>query len=197
MAVRRHCAPLLDLPRHAAPDAYLARRAELGPQEVNRRFLTAAGTEVFCVDTGYAPERLTTPAELAAAAGGTAYEIVRLEGVAEAVATRGVEPDAYADEFRAAALEAVGRPGVVAVKSVAAYRTGFDLDPARPSDAEVTVPPPTGSLTVGAWPIRFSYGICCGPPWTWGCRSSCTPGSATATSVCTAWTRPTSRTGCT
>lgn len=138
MAVRRHCAPLLDLPRHAAPDAYLARRAELGPQEVNRRFLTAAGTDVFCVDTGYAPERLTTPAELAAAAGGTAYEIVRLEGVAEAVAARGVGPDAYADEFRAAALEAVGRPGVVAVKSVAAYRTGFDLDPARPSDAEVT-----------------------------------------------------------
>ncbi|WP_328779147.1 amidohydrolase family protein [Streptomyces canus] len=138
VAVRRHCAPLLDLPRHAAPDAYLARRAELGPQEVNRRFLTAAGTDVFCVDTGYAPERLTTPAELAAAAGGTAYEIVRLEGVAEAVAARGVGPDAYADEFRAAALEAVGRPGVVAVKSVAAYRTGFDLDPARPSDAEVT-----------------------------------------------------------
>ncbi len=30
------------------------------------------------------------------------------------------------------------RPGVVAVKSVAAYRTGFDLDPARPSEAEVT-----------------------------------------------------------
>ncbi|WP_406122005.1 amidohydrolase family protein [Streptomyces canus] len=138
VAVRRHCAPLLDLPRHAAPDAYLARRAELGPQEVNRRFLTAAGTDVFCVDTGYAPERLTTPVELAAAAGGTAYEIVRLEGVAEAVAARGVGPDAYADEFRAAALEAVGRPGVVAVKSVAAYRTGFDLDPARPSDAEVT-----------------------------------------------------------
>ncbi|CAM5336203.1 amidohydrolase family protein [Streptomyces canus] len=138
VAVRRHCAPLLDLPRHAPPDAYLARRAELGPQEVNRRFLTAAGTDVFCVDTGYAAERLTTPAELARAADGTAYEIVRLEGVAEAVAARGVEPDAYADEFRAAALEAVGRPGVVAVKSVAAYRTGFDLDPARPSDAEVT-----------------------------------------------------------
>ena len=137
VAVRRHCAPLLDLPRHAPPDAYLARRAELGPQEVNRRFLTAAGTDVFCVDTGYAAERLTTPAELARAADGTAYEIVRLEGVAEAVAARGVEPDAYADEFRAAALEAVGRPGVVAVKSVAAYRTGFDLDPARPSDAEV------------------------------------------------------------
>ncbi|MDH6605958.1 putative TIM-barrel fold metal-dependent hydrolase [Streptomyces sp. SAI-208] len=137
VAVRRHCAPLLDLPRHAPPEVYVARRAELGPQEVNRRFLTAAGTEVFCVDTGYTPDRITSPRELAAIAGGTAYEVVRLESVAEAVAARGVEPDGYADAFRAAALEAVGRPDVVAVKSVAAYRTGFDLDPARPSDAEV------------------------------------------------------------
>ena len=138
VAIRRHCAPLLDLQRHAPAAEYLARRAELGVHEVHRRFLTAARTSTFCVDTGYAPERLTTPAELAGSAGGTAYEVVRLEGVAEAVVARGVEPDDYGDAFRAAALEAVQRPGVVAVKSVAAYRTGFDLDPARPSDAEVT-----------------------------------------------------------
>ncbi|GGL66659.1 amidohydrolase [Streptomyces fumigatiscleroticus] len=138
VAVRRHCAPLLDLPRHAPAEEYLARRAELGGPEVNRRFLTAAGAEVFCVDTGYAADRLTTPEELAGTAGGKAYEVVRLEGVAEAVAAAGVEPDAYAEAFLAAAHRAVGRPGVVAVKSVAAYRTGFDLDPARPSDAEVT-----------------------------------------------------------
>ncbi|MGW6920181.1 amidohydrolase family protein [Streptomyces sp. NPDC054950] len=142
VAVRRHCAPLLDLERHAPADVYLARRAELGPREVNRRFLGAARTGVFCVDTGFAPHRITTPAELAAAAGAggpaVAHEVVRLESLAEAVATRGVEADGYADAFRAAALDAVRRPGVVAVKSVAAYRTGFDLDPARPPDAEVT-----------------------------------------------------------
>ncbi|MCX5374074.1 amidohydrolase family protein [Streptomyces sp. NBC_00103] len=142
VAVRRHCAPLLDLERHAPADVYLARRAELGPREVNRRFLGAARTRVFCVDTGFAPHRITTPAELAAAAAAAgpavAHEVVRLESVAEAVATRGVEADGYADAFRAAALDAVRRPGVVAVKSVAAYRTGFGLDPARPPDAEVT-----------------------------------------------------------
>ncbi|MFD9429723.1 amidohydrolase family protein [Streptomyces sp. NPDC060002] len=142
VAVRRHCAPLLDLERHAPADVYLARRAELGPREVNRRFLTAARTGVFCVDTGFAPHRVTTPAELAGAAGAggpaLAREVVRLESVAEAVAGRGVEADGYADAFRAAALDAVRRPGVVAVKSVAAYRTGFDLDPARPPDADVT-----------------------------------------------------------
>ncbi len=66
IAVRRHCAPLLDLERHAPADEYLARRAELGPHEVNRRFLAAARTNVFCVDTGFAPHRIMTPAELAA-----------------------------------------------------------------------------------------------------------------------------------
>ncbi|MFF7734356.1 amidohydrolase family protein [Streptomyces sp. NPDC007984] len=138
VAVRRHCAPLLDLPRHAPAGAYVARRSELGEREVRRRFLRAAGTDVFCVDTGHAPDRLTTPREISEAAGGTSYEVVRLEGVAESVRAAGAEPDAYADAFRAAALEAVRRPGVVAVKSVAAYRTGFALDPARPAKAEVT-----------------------------------------------------------
>ncbi|MGW3209373.1 amidohydrolase family protein [Streptomyces sp. NPDC001135] len=138
VAVRRHCAPLLDLPRHAPPADYVTRRSALGWQEVNRRFLRAAGAGVFLVDTGYTPHPLTSPAELAEAAGAAAWEVVRLEQVAEAVAARGVEPDAYATAFRTAAEEAVRRPDVVAVKSVAAYRTGFALDPARPTDDEVT-----------------------------------------------------------
>ncbi|MEU3345350.1 amidohydrolase family protein [Streptomyces sp. NPDC006700] len=139
VAVRRHCAPVLDLPRHAPAEEYLARRTELGAAEVNRRFLGACGTNVFCVDTGFAPEPGTTPRELADAAGGgaTAYEVVRLERVAEAVAAEGVEPGEYGAAFRAAAQDAVRRPGVVAVKSVAAYRTGFGLDPARPCREEV------------------------------------------------------------
>ncbi|MFF5012858.1 amidohydrolase family protein [Streptomyces sp. NPDC001165] len=138
VAVRRHCAPLLDLPRHAPPADYLARRAELGWREVNRRFLTAAGAEVFCVDTGYAPHPVTSPAELAEAAGAAAHEVVRLEQVAEAASARGVEAGEYAAVFPAAAEEAVRRPGVVAVKSVAAYRTGFALAPERPTEAAVT-----------------------------------------------------------
>ncbi|MEU6672121.1 amidohydrolase family protein [Streptomyces sp. NPDC046727] len=138
VAVRRHCAPLLDLPRHVPPADYLARRSALGWREVNRRFLTASGAEVFCVDTGYAPHPVTSPAELAAAAGAAACEVVRLEQLAESVVERGVEAGEYAAVVRAAAEEAVRRPGVVAVKSVAAYRTGFALDPARPTDAEVT-----------------------------------------------------------
>ncbi|QNP69045.1 amidohydrolase family protein [Streptomyces roseirectus] len=138
IAVRRHCAPVLDLAPHAHPDEYLARRAELGAREVNRRFLHAARTGTFCVDTGHTPLPLTTPAELADAARATAYEVVRLESVAERLKAGGVEPDAYAEEFTRAVHEAVRAPGVVGVKSVAAYRTGFGLDPARPAPEEVT-----------------------------------------------------------
>ncbi|MGV9564529.1 amidohydrolase family protein [Streptomyces sp. NPDC003480] len=141
VAIRRHCAPLLDLPRHAPAMEYLARRAQLGWREVNRRFIADAGTDVFCVDTGYTPDRLTTPSELAAATGrpaAAAYDVVRLEAVAEAVAAEGVEPDEYASVFVAAARRAIATRGAVAVKSVAAYRTGFDVDPSRPSDADVT-----------------------------------------------------------
>jgi predicted TIM-barrel fold metal-dependent hydrolase len=143
VAVRRHCAPVLGLPRHAPPEEYLARRAELGGPKASRRLLAAAGVSAFCVDTGYAAERLTGPAELAelAARPGVrpaAYEVVRLESVAEAVAARGVEPDEYAAAVEAAVRQAVARPGVVGVKSVAAYRTGFALDPARPAEEEVT-----------------------------------------------------------
>ncbi|MFL6111408.1 MAG: amidohydrolase, partial [Catenulispora sp.] len=82
-AVRRWCAPVLGLEPHAAPDEYLTRRAELGPDEVNRRLLRASGIGTFLIDTGYSPVDVLGPAAMAAAAGGTAREIVRLEAVAE------------------------------------------------------------------------------------------------------------------
>ncbi|MFM9448633.1 amidohydrolase family protein [Streptomyces acidiscabies] len=137
IAVRRHCAPVLDLPPHAPPDEYLDRRAELGAEEVNRRFLHASRTGVCLVDTGHTPLPLTTPAELADAARTTAYEVVRLEPVAEELKARGVEPSAYAEEFTRAVHDAVRAPGVVGVKSVAAYRTGFALAPTRPTAQEI------------------------------------------------------------
>jgi hypothetical protein len=139
LAFRRWCPPLLDLPPHAGPGEYAARRAELSGTEVNRRFLAASGLGALCVDTGFQPKALLSPAETAALAGpGThAFEIVRLEQVAESVAARGVGagefPQAFRDELAARAI----RPGVVGLKSIAAYRVGLDLAPERPSDAEV------------------------------------------------------------
>ena len=87
-AVRRWCAPLLDLEPHADPNAYIERRSELGHAEVTSRMLRAAGLEALCVDTGFEPEPLLSPQELGQAAGASSYEIVRLEQVAEQVAAQ-------------------------------------------------------------------------------------------------------------
>jgi hypothetical protein len=139
MAIRRHCAPVLDLPPHAEPGAYVARRAELGATEVNRRFLEPTGTAAFGVDTGFRPDGLTAPAELAALAGygATGHEVVRLEAVAEDVAAAGVEPDALLGAV-AERLAAAVAGGAIGFKTVAAYRVGLDVDPAPPAAADVT-----------------------------------------------------------
>ncbi|MDX6358767.1 MAG: uncharacterized protein QOH37_1821, partial [Nocardioidaceae bacterium] len=91
LAVRRHCAPLLDLEPLVPAEAYLARRAELGGAEVSARLMAATGIEVLLVDTGIGPAELTAPDALAALCGGTAHEIVRLERVAEEVLATGTD----------------------------------------------------------------------------------------------------------
>jgi uncharacterized protein len=137
-AFRRLCPPILGLPPHAELRDYATRRAELGATEVSKRFLQAAGLSALCVDTGFTPEPITSPAELGEAAGATAYEIVRLERVAEDVAAAGAGAAAFPDAFRSALAARTADSGrVVGVKSIAAYRTGLELAPDRPSDQEV------------------------------------------------------------
>jgi predicted TIM-barrel fold metal-dependent hydrolase len=135
-AIRRWCAPVLGLAAHASPEDYLARRSELGAGEVNRRFLRAAQVATFLVDTGYQADGLLGPAELAAAAGARAGEVVRLEAIAEHVVRDGTSAGgfaaAYAEALDAATAEAVG------LKSIMAYRHGLDFDPERPSAREVS-----------------------------------------------------------
>jgi predicted TIM-barrel fold metal-dependent hydrolase len=134
LAVRERCAPVLDLPRHASADAYLERRAELGPAEVARRFLRATGTTDFLLDGGFRPAALTTTGEFAALAGARAHDVVRLEQVAEAV-IRGSTAAGFAADFAAE----LGKRAETAVgfKSIAAYRAGLGLAGERPSPAEV------------------------------------------------------------
>ncbi len=135
LAFRRLCPPVLGLPPHAEIGDYVARRAELGATEVSKRFLVAAGVSVLCVDSGFTPEPLTSPAELGDLAGATAHEIVRLERVAEDVAAAGVGAAAFADAVRSAL--ATRTASAVGVKSIAAYRSGLDLRAERPPDSEV------------------------------------------------------------
>jgi predicted TIM-barrel fold metal-dependent hydrolase len=141
LALRRWCPPLLGMPAHAPLAEYTERREALGAAEVNRRFLAASGLGALLVDTGFAPQGLHSPAETAAFAGAAAFEVVRLEQVAESLAASGIGAAAFPDAYRAALAARVDSPAagvpVVAVKSIAAYRVGLALGPARPADAEV------------------------------------------------------------
>ncbi len=49
--MRRWCAPLLALPPFPTPEAYLARRLELGASVANRRLLAVTGAELLLLDT--------------------------------------------------------------------------------------------------------------------------------------------------
>jgi uncharacterized protein len=141
-AIRRWCAPVLGLEPFAPPEEYLARRQELGAAEANRRFLRAAGVSHFLVETGYAVEGLLDPGQVAEAADARAYEVVRLESVAEQLAASGVGAAEFASRY-AEALNERAR-GAVGLKSIVAYRFGLDFDPKPPPVAEVTA-------AAGAW----------------------------------------------
>jgi hypothetical protein len=135
LAIRRWCAPVLDLPAGAPLEVYLARRAELGAEEVRRRLLQAAALSHVLVDTGLDGPALAPPAEVARAAGAEYHEVVRLERVAERLADRGVSPSGFAAAYVAALKAATA--DAVAVKSVLAYRHGLLIDPARPAPAAI------------------------------------------------------------
>ncbi|MGH3671965.1 MAG: amidohydrolase family protein [Pseudonocardiaceae bacterium] len=134
-AVRHWCAPLLGLPPHVPVETYLARRRELGAQESTRRLLAASGVEWFLVESGYRADQILSVTEMASASASRAAEIVRLESVAEEVATSGVSAAGFADQF-AVALEQRAS-SAVGLKSVIAYRHGLDFDPDPPGPAEV------------------------------------------------------------
>jgi hypothetical protein len=135
LAIRRWCGPVLGLEPFAPPDEYIARRRDLGAEDVARRFLGEAGIGTLLIDTGYRAEELHDLEGMRRLAEAPVREIVRLEAVAEAVAPSGVDasayPSAYTDALAEAAREAVG------LKSIVAYRGGFGFDPAPPEQAEV------------------------------------------------------------
>lgn len=135
LAIRAWCAPMLDLEPHAPAEAYLARRRELGRDEVDRRLLGATGIAELLVDTGHRSSEILSMGAFSAHFGVPAREIVRMEAVAQEVAESGVTaagwPAAFEAELRRRAADAVG------LKSIIAYRYGFDFEPAPPDGAEL------------------------------------------------------------
>lgn len=148
-AVRRWCAPVLGLDPHAEPAAYLARRAELGADAVNRSLLAASGVGCYLVDTGFHGTMLHGVEGMRELSGGNVHEIVRLETVAEALAADGIGaaefPDRYREALDAATTDAVG------LKSIVAYRYGLDFDPEPPPRRDVVV-------AAGEWLARVDGG---------------------------------------
>ncbi|TDD28216.1 amidohydrolase [Kribbella turkmenica] len=131
-AVRKYCAPLLGLEPHASPDDYLAARSR---QDANRIFLGAAGVSDYLVDTGHLADSLTDVGELAKLSGCRTHEVVRLEAELEYVATQESTAAAVPDALVRRLEERTA--GAVGLKSIVAYRYGFDFDPAEPSPADV------------------------------------------------------------
>jgi predicted TIM-barrel fold metal-dependent hydrolase len=192
-AIRRHCAPLLDLEPLAPAEDYLSRRAELGGREVSRRLMAAAGIGTFLVDTGLASlvpgTELTPMTELADLGGGTAREVVRLETLAEDVLAGGSKDFAGEVESR---LRAALVGGVAGAKSIAAYRVGLKVPATKPTKAELkralvdVNPARLADRTVGGWlahtaveiglPLQFHVGYgasdlhlpTCDPVWLTG-----------------------------
>jgi uncharacterized protein len=137
LAIRRWCAPVLGLSSHAPADDYWARRSELSPDELAEAMLAGAGVSRWIVDTGFKGDLLTTPEQLAELSGRPASEILRLERLTEDLLETGTDPDDFPAAFRAALQDAADSPDIVGTKTIAAYRTNFDIDWSRPTDVAV------------------------------------------------------------
>lgn len=135
-AIRRWCAPVLDLPVHADATSYWERRCELGTDEVNRRLLRATGTSTYLLETGYLGDSVLDLHAHARAAQASTYEVVRLESVAEDLLAETASAEAFIAAYPARLAERATH--AVGTKTVMAYRSGFDVSALRPSAAEAT-----------------------------------------------------------
>src|SRR2546422_8287375 len=97
LAVRRWCAPRLNLEPLASPEDYMQRRTDLGPEEVNRRLIRDAGLDRLLIDSGFRTGEVLDLTKMAWVADVPTHEIVRIEAVAEDVAAEGPEAASYAE----------------------------------------------------------------------------------------------------
>ncbi|MFC7642529.1 amidohydrolase family protein [Streptosporangium lutulentum] len=118
-----------------AAAVYLARRAELGAAEVNRRLLGAAGITTFLVDGGPGGPDLLSAEEMGHAGGASAGEIVTIEQVELDVARTAASGVSYISTLTQQLVSRAAR--AAGLTSSAAYRQGLGRDPARPSRGSV------------------------------------------------------------
>jgi uncharacterized protein len=108
-------------------EAVYEHRLATEPDEYASRLLRATGTELLLVDDGYPPPGEGVEwRELGELAGCDARPVLRIERVAEEAGPEGLE------QVRAE-IAAARANGFVALKTIAAYRGGLDLEALKPT----------------------------------------------------------------
>jgi hypothetical protein len=119
--------------------AVYERRLSTDPAEYASSLLRATGTELLLVDEGFPPVDVGTSwEELGDLAGCEARPVMRIEQVAETVGARSLDALAHA-------IAQARRNGYVALKTIAAYRGGLDLD---------ALPPPSRGDRLEGTPLK-------------------------------------------
>jgi predicted TIM-barrel fold metal-dependent hydrolase len=111
----------------------------MDPEELTRALLRAANVDTLLVDTGHPPpEEVIPEADLAELGGCRTEPMLRLEVTMERLLA---EHDSLEEvvEALAATLEDVRARGYVALKSIAAYRTGLDIGEWTEEEAEASL----------------------------------------------------------
>ena len=120
-------------------EAVFAARAEMEVSELTGALLRAANVEILLIDTGYPPPEEVLPEDELAELGGCRIEpMLRIETLMERLlAEHGSLEEVK--EALATALDDVRGQGYVALKSIAAYRTGLDVREWTGEEAEASL----------------------------------------------------------
>ncbi len=115
----------------ATPEAVLAARADVPLDEYARRLVRDANVEAFLLDYHFQSDDNYSVQEMTGLTGAAVYRVLRLETVLEELLAVHDNLDALLDVF-ARRIQEAAQEGVVALKSIIAYRTGLRIgDPDR------------------------------------------------------------------
>jgi predicted TIM-barrel fold metal-dependent hydrolase len=133
----RDLAALLD----CAPteEAVVAARQRIAPEDYARQLIAAANITVMAVDTGFRGAENYTLDEQRAFLPCSIYEVLRLETLVEELIAATASFAQLEDAYRAALNDLRSR-GIVALKSIAAYRGGLQVQSRSRAEAEAVYP---------------------------------------------------------
>jgi hypothetical protein len=114
------------------PAAVLAARAAAGEEEQTRALLADARLQALFLDTGFAAAESFSAAEMAARSPCPVRTVLRLEALLESLLPEASDWETLLARFLTAVRDAPDH-GHVALKSIAAYRTGLEIT--DPTDA--------------------------------------------------------------